>query len=142
METLPDLNVHRLVELWRLKNVVFEEGNPDVRGWAVFDAHRAKIGTVSDLIVDFETLKINYFETTLSDPMSGGLPLRRVLLPVSIADFREVEEEIHIPRFPATYLRKVQAFHGCPITPAYLAVVNAHYLLTATPPYTGWFDSR
>jgi hypothetical protein len=142
METIPDLNVHRLVELWRLKNVVFERGNPDVRGWGVFDANLVKTGTVSDLIVDFETLKINYFEATLSDAMPGGLLPRRVLLPISIADFREAEQEIHLPRFPASYLRMSQTFHGCPITPQYLAILHAHYLLNATPPYTGWFDSK
>lgn len=67
-EALPGPSV---TPLSRLHNYRISEGDPDVRGWEVFGADGRQIGTVDDLLVDTEALRVRYLDVHLDSSLFG-----------------------------------------------------------------------
>ena len=67
-EALPGPSV---TPLSRLHNFRISEGDPDVRGWEVLGADGRMIGTVDDLLVDTEALRVRYLAVNLDSGLFG-----------------------------------------------------------------------
>lgn len=67
-EALPEPSV---TPLSRLHNYRVSEGDPDVRGWEVFGADGRTLGTVDDLLVDTEGLRVRYLDVSLDSSLLG-----------------------------------------------------------------------
>jgi hypothetical protein len=67
-EALPEPSV---TPLSRLHNYRISEGDPDVRGWEVLGADGRQIGTVDDLLVDTEGLRVRYLDVNLDSGLYG-----------------------------------------------------------------------
>jgi hypothetical protein len=67
-EALPGPSV---TPLSRLHNFRISEGDPDVRGWEVLGADGRMIGTVDDLLVDTEALRVRYLAVNLDFGLFG-----------------------------------------------------------------------
>jgi hypothetical protein len=67
-EALPGPSV---TPLSKLHNYRISEGDPDVRGWEVLGADGRMIGTVDDLLVDTEALRVRYLNVNLGSGLSG-----------------------------------------------------------------------
>lgn len=67
-EALPGPSV---TPLSKLHNYRISEGDPDVRGWEVLGADGRMIGTVDDLLVDTEALRVRYLDVNLDSSLFG-----------------------------------------------------------------------
>ena len=67
-EALPGPSV---TPLSRLHNFRISEGDPDVRGWEVLGTDGRMIGTVDDLLVDTEALRVRYLAVNLDSGLFG-----------------------------------------------------------------------
>ena len=73
--------------LRRLSRVDYEvaEGDPDIRGWRVFDADGNAVGDVHDLIADLNALRVRYVDVELDAPERPREERRHVLVPIGAA---------------------------------------------------------
>jgi len=60
-------------------------GEPDVRGWAVKTASGQTIGTVSDLVIDSDAMKVRQLEVSF-EGSTGASRDQRALIPIEAAD--------------------------------------------------------
>ena len=60
------------------------DGEPDIRGWDVWDTRGKKIGEVEDLIIDAQKKKARYIVLDLDDN-EFDLDDRKVLIPIGMA---------------------------------------------------------
>ena len=67
-EALPGPSV---TPLSKLHNFRISQGDPDVRGWQVLGADGRQIGTVDDLLVDTEALRVRYLDVNLDSGLFG-----------------------------------------------------------------------
>lgn len=90
----------RLVHLGDMSELQVADGNPDIRGWDVRTAAGEKIGTVTDLVVDTQLMKVRYIEaqidqvTNNDDLPSGGA--RHVLLPIGSARLDDDKDDVYM----------------------------------------------
>src|SRR3954470_13168239 len=55
------MNQDRLVAFSDMKNFKVSDEDPDVRGWTVVDGEGHSHGTVRDMLIDRDRLKVEYF---------------------------------------------------------------------------------
>ena len=96
----------RLRQLGKSDDYEVADGNPDIRGWRVFDADGNAVGTVHELIADLSAMQVRYADVQLD----GDGADRHVLVPigatrlsgevnaVTVRDLRRVDLE-RLPRF-------------------------------------------
>jgi photosynthetic reaction center H subunit len=75
----------RLRQLSRLGDYEVAEGDPDIRGWRVFDGEGNAVGDVHDLIADVNALRVRYLDVELDAPDRPREERRHVLVPIGAA---------------------------------------------------------
>ena len=73
------------------------DDDPDVRGWSVRGADGRQFGTVSELIVEEETLKVRYLDVELDSALRINERERHILLPIGVAALDEDADNLFVP---------------------------------------------
>jgi uncharacterized protein (TIGR02271 family) len=97
--TLKHLNLEEHMRpISELSDYRIEEGDPDPRGWTVVGSDGNRVGTVADLIVDTQAMKVRYLVVEF-DRTSGAAARQPALLSADDVDLRANRREIVARRF-------------------------------------------
>jgi sporulation protein YlmC with PRC-barrel domain len=75
-----------LERISQLKDFDVAPGEPDIRGWTVKTAQGREVGSVSDLIVDTEAMKVRQIEVNLNRDATPSSGDHQVMAPIAAAD--------------------------------------------------------
>ena len=73
------------------------DGNPDVRGWTVRGNDGQALGTVFELIVDPEVLKVRYLDIELDTRFQIKEYENHILLPIGVASLDADGDNVFVP---------------------------------------------
>ena len=117
----------KLVPLSELKDFEVAEGQPDIRGWAVLNAAKERIGTVNELIVDSERLLVRYLNIKLSpEILPQPETQRHVLVPVGSVTLSSDLDEVRLPALTTQQVLGFVPYHGGEITRQYELELLGH----------------
>ena len=77
------------------------DGNPDVRGWAVRGSNGQALGTVFELIVDPEAMKVRYLDVELATRLNLSEHENHILLPIGAASLDDDGDNVFVPALNA-----------------------------------------
>ena len=77
------------------------DGNPDVRGWTVRGNDGQALGTVFELIVDPEILKVRYLDIELDTRFQIKEYENHILLPIGVASLDADGDNVFVPALNA-----------------------------------------
>ena len=77
------------------------DDNPDVRGWTVRGNDGQPLGTVFELIVDPEVLKVRYLDIELDSRFQVKEYENHILLPIGIAALDAEADNVFVPALTA-----------------------------------------
>ena len=77
------------------------DGNPDVRGWTVRGNDGQALGTVFELIVDPEILKVRYLDIELDARFQIKEYENHILLPIGVASLDADGDNVFVPALNA-----------------------------------------
>ena len=77
------------------------DGNPDVRGWTVRGNDGQALGTVFELIVDPEVLKVRYLDIELDTRFQIKEYENHILLPIGVASLDADGDNVFVPALNA-----------------------------------------
>ncbi|MEO7520870.1 MAG: PRC-barrel domain-containing protein [Gemmatimonas sp.] len=72
------------------------DGDADIRGWTVQTADGKEIGTVHDLIVDMESMKVRYLEARIYSAALSGDHDRYALVPIASAVLDDDKDVVYL----------------------------------------------
>lgn len=108
----------RLVPLGEMHDLQVAEGDTDIRGWSLCAAEGARLGRVSELIVDVDAMKVRYLEVQLDEGLAHRPAGRRVLLPVGYAHLAESAECVRVDAVHPDRLLRLPVYEP-PLTQEY-----------------------
>src|SRR5664279_6596693 len=84
--------------LQELRSSGFEmvKGEPDIRGWKVFNSNAVPIGKIKELLFDVVSKKVRYIIMEL-DGKPINLLSRDVIIPVGLAELDQTENMVYLP---------------------------------------------
>lgn len=130
-----------LRRLHDLTNFEVADGNPDVRGWAVRGADGRQFGSVHELIVDVEALKVRYLDIELDEKLHINERDRHILLPIGVAALDEEGDNIFVPSLSMQGVLEYPPYVEIQITRQYeeamLRALNLPLPPAATPDFYG-----
>ncbi|MDO7848363.1 PRC-barrel domain-containing protein [Hymenobacter sp. M29] len=77
------------------------DGNPDVRGWTVRGADGQALGTVFELIVEPDVLKVRYLDVELDGRFNINEHENHILLPIGVAAIDADGDNVFVPALTA-----------------------------------------
>ncbi len=77
------------------------DDNPDVRGWTVRGSDGQALGTVYELIVEPEILKVRYLDVELDSRFQINEHENHILLPIGAASLDEDGDNVFVPALNA-----------------------------------------
>ena len=106
----------RLRMLSRLRDYEVADGDPDIRGWKLFDATGESVGTIHDLIIDMEQKEARYLDVQLEAAATTGGQERHVLVPIGLARLSDDVEAVTLTTLDRTHLAALPSFDHSVIT--------------------------
>lgn len=89
------MDVPLLRRLRDLADFEVADDNPDVRGWTVRGSDGQALGTVFELIVEPEAMKVRYLDVALDTRSSANE--HHILLPIGAASLDEEGDNVFVP---------------------------------------------
>ena len=88
----------RHTRLQKLSGSDFEiaDGQPDIRGWKIKDGSGKQLGTVEELVFDYESRKVRYIVADLKKN-DYNMEKREVLVPIGIAELHKDDDDVMLP---------------------------------------------
>jgi hypothetical protein len=86
----------RLMHLADAHDLQVADGDPDIRGWDVRTADGEKVGTVKDLVVDTQLMKVRYIEAKIDREVLNASDDRHVLIPIGSARLDDDEDDVYL----------------------------------------------
>ena len=77
------------------------DDNPDVRGWTVRGSDGQALGTVYELVVDPEALKVRYLDVELDSRFQINEYENHILLPIGVASLDADGDNVFVPALNA-----------------------------------------
>ena len=77
------------------------DGSPDVRGWTVRGNDGQSLGTVHELIVDADALKVRYLDVELDGRFHINEQENHILLPIGAASLDDDGDNVFVPALNA-----------------------------------------
>ncbi len=115
MRTDPhEKHTHQLARLGDLSDYEVSDDDPDVRGWDVVDRQGISLGSVDELIVDQDALKVRYLSVQLDRSTGATQPYR--LIPVGLATLDESEDVVILKSMNIQNLMNCPVYDGSHIT--------------------------
>jgi len=117
------------------------ESDIDPRGWDVMSSDRQKIGSVKDLMVDVEAMKVRYLVCDIDREQTGSHE-RRVLMPVGDARLDD-NDDLVLMDHTAAFIRQLPAYElGGRIARDQEDSVLSRRALADAPPVDGGYYQR
>ena len=91
-----EMSAPHLVHLADVHDLRVADGDPDIRGWAVRTAVGEKVGTVKDLIVDTDLMKVRYIEARIDREALNTSGDRYVLIPIGTARLDDAKDDVYL----------------------------------------------
>lgn len=88
--------VPRLVHLADMRELRVADGDPDIRGWDVRTADGEKVGSVRDLVVDTQLMKVRYIEARIDREVLNTGSDRHVLIPIGSARLDDSKDDVYL----------------------------------------------
>ncbi len=95
------------------------DDNPDVRGWTVRGNDGQALGTVYELIVDVEALKVRYLDVELDSRFKISEYENHILLPIGVASLDAEDDNVFVPALNAESALNYPPYTEIQITRAY-----------------------
>ena len=95
------------------------DGNPDVRGWTLRGNDGLPLGTVFELIVDVEALKVRYLDVELDSRFHINEHENHVLLPIGAASLDDDGDNVFVPALNAELVLNYPPYVEIQITREY-----------------------
>lgn len=95
------------------------DGNPDVRGWAVRGGDGQALGTVFELIVEPEAMKVCYLDVELDSRFRINEHENHILLPIGVASLDADGDNVFVPALNAESVLKYPPYTEIQITRDY-----------------------
>ena len=73
------------------------DGNPDVRGWTVRGSDGQALGSVFELIVEPEAMKVRYLDVELDPRFHINEYENHILLPIGVASLDAEDDNVFVP---------------------------------------------
>jgi sporulation protein YlmC with PRC-barrel domain len=89
-----DVTRPRLMHLKDADDLQVAKGEPDIRGWDLRTMDGQRIGTVEDLVIDTEVMRVRYIEGKLELSEGGTETERTVLIPIADARLAEEDDDV------------------------------------------------
>ena len=99
------------------------DDNPDVRGWTVRGSDGQALGTVFELIVDPEVLKVRYLDVELDSRFQVKEYENHILLPIGAASLDEEGDNVFVPALNAESVLRYPPYAEIQITREYEAAM-------------------
>lgn len=106
-----------LVPLRQARDFRLPKGAPNVRGWSVFGEDHERVGTVEDMLVDPEGMKVRYLDVDLADDLFLLREDRHVVVPMEAAELRERGEDVWVHGLTAAQIALLPAYTGGAVDP-------------------------
>ncbi len=95
------------------------DGNPDVRGWTVRGSDGQALGTVFELIVEPEAMKVRYLDVELDARFHINEHENHILLPIGVASLDAEDDNVFVPALNAESVLHYPPYVEIQITRAY-----------------------
>lgn len=98
--------------LQELKGSDFEiaKGQPDIRGWEVYDTQARKLGRIKELIFDSRDRKVRYMVLDVKHNKDLQLEERRVIVPIGLATLEHSNDNVILPSVTPYQLRALPRY--------------------------------
>src|SRR5690606_14563689 len=98
--------------LQELRGSGFEiaDGQPDIRGWEVYDTEARKIGRVKELIFDVRDRKVRYMAIDVVNNQELQLEDRLVLVPIGLAQLDSQNDDVILQNVTPFQLRALPRY--------------------------------
>jgi sporulation protein YlmC with PRC-barrel domain len=104
-----DKKTKRLQEL-RGSGFEITDGQPDIRGWDVYDEEGRKIGKVDELIFDSRARKVRYMVLNIADVKELELDKRTVVVPIGLAELDKADDNVVLHQVTPFQLRALPKY--------------------------------
>lgn len=103
--------------LQELRSSGFEmmKGEPDIRGWKVFNSNEVLIGKIKELLFDIVSKKVRYIIMEL-DGKPINLLSRDVIIPVGLAELDQTENVVYLPDVTVGHLAALPEYKKSKVT--------------------------
>ena len=95
------------------------DGNPDVRGWTVRGNDGQALGTVFELIVEPEAMKVRYLDVELDSHFNINEHENHILLPIGAASLDDDGDNVFVPALNVESVLKYPHYVEVQITREY-----------------------
>lgn len=95
------------------------DDNPDVRGWAVRGSDGRALGSVHELIVEPDALKVRYLDVKLDAGFQRGPHENHILLPIGVAALDVDDDNVFVPALNAETVLQYPSYSEIQITRDY-----------------------
>lgn len=130
----------RLARLDALDDFRISKGNGDPRGWTVMGGDGAKLGKVSDLIVDQEAMRVKYLDVDVEEEkLDLEVVDRHVLMPVECARLEHKGKKVIMDGLFARDLSSYPVYSGLPLAKGIEEQIRQRFRAHA-PATEGWSD--
>jgi sporulation protein YlmC with PRC-barrel domain len=137
-ERLP--TTERLARLDSLDDFRIAKGSSDPRGWTVIGGDGAKLGKVSELIVDQEAQRVKYLAVDVDEEKVGLESVdRHVLMPVDYARLEHKGKKVIVDGLFARDLGDYPIYSGLPLAKGMEEQIGERFRAHA-PSSEGWSD--
>lgn len=105
------------------------DGDKDVRGWDVIGADGEKFGTVHELLVDLDAMKVRYLDINIKDEYLDEGENLQMIVPVGTAILNKDDDNVVLPNIRTDGLREYPLYKREPIylMRDYERAVKAYY---------------
>lgn len=103
-----------LQRLSDLTDYEVSDHDPDIRGWSVLGKDREFLGTVDELIIDPDEMRVRYIDVKIEQDIKGQKG-RHVLVPVGIAALDESEDVVLLKDYTIDSLANYPEYKGQPL---------------------------
>lgn len=107
----------KLVPLRQARDFRLPKTAPNVRGWSVFGEDHERIGTVEDMLVDPDAMKVAYLDVDVADDLFLLREDRHVVVPIEAVELRERGEDVWVHGLTAKQVALLPAYTGGPVDP-------------------------
>jgi photosynthetic reaction center H subunit len=107
----------RIVPLSGTREFRLGKGEPDLRKWNVFGSDGERLGTVSDMLMDPDTMKVRYLDVDLADDLFLLKDDRHVLVPLEEVEVKERGQDVWLRTLSAKETARLPAYTGGAVDP-------------------------
>lgn len=114
----------RLVRLKTLKGHKVASGDHDIRGWDVVTSDHKRVGTVDDLVVDRDAMRVRYFVIRVDHKLLDTKADSHMLLPIAGAALDPGDKRVYLEDIDSERLLAIPPYDHRRITREYERTVR------------------